>query len=157
MTTKLEDFNSRENLNEILFNKANKKLSKLGTIIIGRYGGMAYNLFPERNFNYPYKIDLISLNKFEEVCKYFSKLKKYIEFASEFAENEGFEIISISQRDELKDKKSLEENIYWAGIGSLNISNLKQFDTFIEMAEKAQKTELKTKIEEIIKLGRKLK
>lgn len=119
-----------------------------GRFVVGSEGGLAYTLFQEK-LGFPMRFRVSSASEMAVVQDYFNSVQAYVTNAGKHAEQQGFGLVRVGDKNVISDGCGLDDFIYEAGLGSANIESAERFQTFLEMI-KSGKGELDKQYERIV-------
>jgi len=130
-----------------------------GRFVVGSEGGLAYTLFKDKFQRFPLHKDkfqgfplqfrVCSVSEMAVVQDYFSAVQAYVTNAGKHAKQQGFGLVRVGDRTVISDGCGLDDFIYEAGLGSVNIESAERFQTFLDMI-KSGKSELNKQYERIV-------
>jgi hypothetical protein len=126
-----------------------------GRIIVGSQGGLAYLLFPGSVHELPLDISVRTGNEVLLVKNYFEAVHSYVIGADQHAKKHGFGLVRVRDKQTLTEGVRLEDFIYSACIGSVNIDSAKKFEEFLEMI-KSGKGELDRQYSSLVGMGKEI-
>src|SRR3989344_3142560 len=120
-----------------------------GRFVVGSEGGLAYTLFKDKFQGFPLQFRVCSVSEMAVVQDYFSAVQAYVTNAGKHAKQQGFGLVRVGDRTVISDGCGLDDFIYEAGLGSVNIESAERFQTFLDMI-KSGKSELNKQYERIV-------